>query len=257
MIKKDPKVMKQLVKFSTIIFFISNFFFIDKLFANETNPRNKLTTEATLWVSQQLKISEEKINVIAPDQRVRIIQCKGKLNFDFPFDSKETIRAKCDNPNWQFFLRVSSKDSETLDQLRPKIITKKKTIEKTYKKVLTANKNLNKGEILKKKDTSLKKIVKSELPVDVFTEFEGLEFFEIVKNIKSGEPIRAISIRPAKLIKKGNKVQFSILARGMLVTATVEALQDGRMGEQIKLINKESGNTVFGIVTGKNEVSGL
>jgi flagella basal body P-ring formation protein FlgA len=43
----------------------------------------------------------------------------------------------------------------------------------------------------------------------------------------------------------------------MLVKATVEALQDGRMGDQIKLLNRDSGQTVIGVVTGKNKVTGL
>ena len=43
----------------------------------------------------------------------------------------------------------------------------------------------------------------------------------------------------------------------MLVVATVEALEDGRMGQQIKLLNSASGKTVTGVVTGLNEVSGL
>ena len=43
----------------------------------------------------------------------------------------------------------------------------------------------------------------------------------------------------------------------MLVTATVEALEDGHIGQQIKLLNNVSGKTVTGVVTGLNEVSGL
>jgi flagella basal body P-ring formation protein FlgA len=43
----------------------------------------------------------------------------------------------------------------------------------------------------------------------------------------------------------------------MLVSATMEALEDGRMGDQIKLLNPSSGKTVIGTVIGVNEVSGL
>ena len=58
-------------------------------------------------------------------------------------------------------------------------------------------------------------------------------------------------------MSKRTKIQFKILAQGMLVTATVEALEDGHMGQQIKLLNNASGKTVTGVVTGLNEVSGL
>ena len=43
----------------------------------------------------------------------------------------------------------------------------------------------------------------------------------------------------------------------MLVVATVEALEDGHMGQQIELLNNASGKTVTGVVTGLTEVSGL
>ena len=95
------------------------------------------------------------------------------------------------------------------------------------------------------------------MPVDVYSTFGGLENYEVVKNIKAGSVIRALHLRPARLVKRGTKVQFKILAQGMLVTATVEALEDGHIGQQIKLLNNASGKTVMGVVTGLNEVSGL
>mgnify|MGYP002213430733 CR=1 FL=1 len=86
---------------------------------------------------------------------------------------------------------------------------------------------------------------------------EGLENYEVVKTIKAGSAIRSLNLRPARLVKRGTKVQLKILAQGMLVIATVEALEDGYIGQQIKLLNNASGKTVTGVVTGLNEVSGL
>jgi len=42
-----------------------------------------------------------------------------------------------------------------------------------------------------------------------------------------------------------------------LVRVRLEALQDGRMGEQVKLKNPESGRQVSGVVIGPNQVKGL
>ena len=90
------------------------------------------------------------------------------------------------------------------------------------------------GELLKEDSVKLEKKLKNMLPVDVFTKIDGLENQEMARSIKAGQIIRSIDIKAAKLIKKGDKVLFSIMAQGMLVKATVEALQDGKMGEQIK-----------------------
>jgi flagella basal body P-ring formation protein FlgA len=48
----------------------------------------------------------------------------------------------------------------------------------------------------------------------------------------------------------GNSKDFQITIR-------MEALQDGRLGEQVKLKNPESGRQVSGVVTGPNLVKGL
>ena len=134
---------------------------------------------------------------------------------------------------------------------------KKKEAPKKMAYVLIASKNIMVGEVLKEDSVKLEKKLKNMLPVDVFTKIDGLENQEMARSIKAGQIIRSIDIKAAKLIKKGDKVLFSIMAQGMLVKATVEALQDGKMGEQIKWLNKDSGQTVIGIVTGKNQVKGL
>jgi flagella basal body P-ring formation protein FlgA len=41
------------------------------------------------------------------------------------------------------------------------------------------------------------------------------------------------------------------------ISVKAEAMQDGRVGEQIKLRNTESGRTLSGVVTGKGTAKGL
>ena len=240
--------------FCTLIFVLSLFYFKA---VQSANSKEEMTNGAISWVSEELQIPFESISLTPPDNRVKIPKCKVEIKYDFPFDSKETVRAKCKSPPWQFFLRVSSEDSNTLKILRPKIITKKREITNEYVSVLVAKTNLMRGDKLDKNSVKLERKLKKKLPIDVFTNLEGLENQEMSRNVKSGGLIRSLDIKAAKLIKKGDKVLFSIVARGMLVKATVEALEDGHMGEQIKLINKDSGKIVTGIVTGKNKVSGL
>ncbi|OUU00092.1 MAG: flagella basal body P-ring formation protein FlgA [Betaproteobacteria bacterium TMED41] len=219
--------------------------------------KNKMTNSAKEWIAKELSVLKDNVNVIPPDSRVRVSKCNNKIEFDFPFASKETVRARCKLPSWQFFLRVTSNDLDTVKKLRPKITTKKTQPPNKTIMVLVAKKNLMRGERLQEDSIQLEEKFKNKMPVDVFTKIEGLENQEMTKNVKAGQVIRSIDIKAAKLIKKGDKVLFSIVAQGMLVKATVEALQDGRMGDQIKLLNKDSGQTVIGIVTGKNKVSGL
>ncbi len=245
-----------LIKGIFFCFFVLGNFFTFQAHSKQDN-KNIMAIEAKQWISSELAVPLESINITPPDKRVKVTKCRVKIKFDFPFGSKETVRARCQDPSWQFFLRVSSENHNTVKKLRPKINTIKKEIPKKIISVLVASKNLMVGEILNKDSVKLEKRQKNILPVDVFTKIDGLENQEMARSIKAGQIIRSIDIKAAKLIKKGDKVLFSIMAQGMLVKATVEAMQDGRMGDQIKLLNKDSGQTVIGIVIGKNQVKGL
>ena len=246
-----------LIKLTVSILYFS--FFLSFGHANnESTGRSELISEATIWLQNALQTDAVNFEVVPPDHRIKILTCTDKLLFDFPFTGKETIRAKCPNPTWQFFLRVKTDNPETKDLLSPVRQTKKKKNQDSpIERVLIARKNLTIGSILRENDTEIRGIKKNTLPVDFYSTFEGLENYEVVKSIKAGSVIRSLNLRPARLIKRGTRVQFKILAQGMLVTATVEALEDGYMGQQIKLLNNASGKTVRGVVTGLNEVSGL
>ena len=81
---------------------------------------------------------------------------------------------------------------------------------------------------------------------------------EVLRDLPAGTVLRRSDLRPAMLVKRGQMVQLSVgHNQGFSVSVRVEALQDGRMGEQIKLKNPESGRILTGVVKGPNAVDGL
>lgn len=81
---------------------------------------------------------------------------------------------------------------------------------------------------------------------------------EVVRDVRPGVPLKSVDIRPTVLVKRGQTVLMSVgQAQGFQISARVEALQDGRFGEQIKLRNRESGRELSGRVKGPNQVLGL
>jgi len=84
-----------------------------------------------------------------------------------------------------------------------------------------------------------------------------ISYMEAVRELAPGTIVRQHDLRPLILVKRGQVVQISIgQGRGFMIAAKVEAMQDGRFGEQIKLINPESGRTLFGVVRGPGAVDG-
>jgi flagella basal body P-ring formation protein FlgA len=81
---------------------------------------------------------------------------------------------------------------------------------------------------------------------------------EAVRDLSAGQALRSSDIRRAILVKQGQLVTMNVGDKsGFLITVRVEALQDGRMGEQVKLKNTESGRLISGVVVGPNLVKGL
>ena len=81
---------------------------------------------------------------------------------------------------------------------------------------------------------------------------------ELVRDLPAGSPVRTHDIRRAVLVKMGQQVMMTVgSGSDFQIRVRVEALQDGRMGEQVKLKNTESGRMMSGVVTGPNAVKGL
>jgi flagella basal body P-ring formation protein FlgA len=90
------------------------------------------------------------------------------------------------------------------------------------------------------------------------TSVKDLENGEMVRDIPAGVPLRSHDVRRAVLVKQGQMILLSVgEAGGFAITARVEALQDGRIGQQVRLKNLDSGRLLTGIVTGPNAARGL
>jgi hypothetical protein len=87
---------------------------------------------------------------------------------------------------------------------------------------------------------------------------KDVENSEMVRDVAPGVPIRSYDIRRAVVVKQGQSVMLTVgQGNGFSITARVEALQDGKIGDQIRLKNPDSGRLLTGIVTGPNAARGL
>ena len=125
------------------------------------------------------------------------------------------------------------------------------------RQVVVASGNLVVGQVLKPSMLKLERLDQDKISRTHLFDLAGLEGYEMTRTIKAGEPIRSTDLRPALMVKRGELVLFSIgRASQFEVSIKLEALQDGRMGEHIRVRNNESGRTLSGVVTGVSAVSG-
>lgn len=81
-----------------------------------------------------------------------------------------------------------------------------------------------------------------------------LEHTELIRDKPAGQPLYTHDIQPALLIRRGQTVAVSMAGvPGLRITARLEALQDGRHGQTVRLRNPESGRVISAVVTGRSE----
>lgn len=235
--------------------------------AQAASPQEVLVAELTKWVASQNEVPTDQVIVAPLDARVAVQPCASQYSFDYPFVNRESVRARCLKPAWQLYLKVgfaqvhqplpaSTKPTTQPAQAAPAAPVPAPAIVES-RQVLVAASNLNAGQLLEPTLFKLEKMDADKINKSHLLEATGLEGQELVRNLRAGEPIRLADMRAAIMVKKGELVQLTVGRPGEFqISVRLEAMQDGRLGEQIKLRNAESGRILGGVVTGKGSVKG-
>ena len=325
-----------------------------------------LIGQVTSWVASAHGVEQDSIEVIAPDRRIQVPLCRDQWRFDFPFSNRETVRARCEMPAQQFYLRtrlqppsagflasralraghvilssdligatgngtasvlqrfdpvgrqlrrfVAAGERITEKDLHPAVAPvfiyrtkvamragqalERSDIEREpaspadlagrafrgplpekfvlardlspgailkiedqaqIRTVLVARNSLPRGSRLTPAMVEVKDLAAAGQPLaHTLTSPDGIIDMEATRDLRAGDALRASDVRPAVLVRKGDLVTLTAArTTGLTIRARVEALQDGRRGESIKIKNKESGQVLTGVVSGLNSVEAL
>jgi flagella basal body P-ring formation protein FlgA len=116
-------------------------------------------------------------------------------------------------------------------------------------------KGLLRGAVLSATDLQVVEVAISELPMQSIDNLDNAVDAELTRDVLAGRPLRSADLRPAMMVKRGQTVTLTIRQpSGFSVAAQVEALQDGRKGDSIRLKNRESGRILTGKVVGPNSL---
>jgi flagella basal body P-ring formation protein FlgA len=121
---------------------------------------------------------------------------------------------------------------------------------------LVAAVNIPKGDLLTSSNTSLRDFY-GKLPSDTLTISVDSLMIAARKTINTGQPIRLSDTKEGYLIKRGDSVTLTIKSGVLEIVSQMVAKDNGRLNEQITLINVESNEEVRGKVTGLGQASGI
>jgi flagella basal body P-ring formation protein FlgA len=226
--------------------------------AQAATPLEQMNAALTEWVGAQNGVPASSVTVAPPDARVAVQPCGSTYAFDYPFVSRENVRVRCTKPNWQLFMKVGLLPSSAPAVATPGAPGPKVAPAPEFRQVVVAASNLPSGHVLQRESLKLDRMEADKINKAHYLESQGLEGQELLRAVRAGEPIRVSDLRPATLVKRGEMVLMTVGTPATFeISVKAEAMQDGRVGEQIKLRNTESGRTLSGVVTGKGTAKGL
>lgn len=230
--------------------------------AQAASPQEALTAELAKWVALQNQVPIDQVIVAPLDTRVSVQPCASQYSFDYPFVNRESVRARCLKPAWQLYVKVGFTQVQQAPSANAKPASPVPQTATTApapesRMVLVAASNLTAGQLLQPEMFKLEKMDADKMNRSYLFEATGLEGQELIRAMRAGEAIRNVDMRPAIMVKRGELVQLTVGKPGEFqISVRLEAMQDGHLGEQIKLRNAESGRILGGVVTGKGLVRG-
>ena len=223
------------------------------------SARQGLFDQAQAWLAKSEGKSASQIQFAPLDSRVLVKTCAAPLMFDLPFASRDTVRARCptlapqtqSGPEWQLYLRVLHTVAASAD---PRSEAKGVVL----RKVLRTKQQLQRGTRLA---PEMFEVVELEVPhwtPAMLDSVKDIAQMELLHDLPAGSLLQGYDAKKAILVKQGQVALMTLgEGKGFQISVKVEALQDGRMGEQIRLKNAESGKILTGVVSGANTVKGI
>jgi flagella basal body P-ring formation protein FlgA len=260
--------------------------FFSSLAQTESPPpvQDKLLAEVGQWVQQSYRLGAEQFSFAPMDARVQLQSCDRPLVIDSPFATRETVRVRClGTPYWQLYLRLTLKPGVTIGAApvtpaspassastpakpasAPLVIAPviakapAASAPPALRKVVVGRQLLRAGTALSPEMLEEQEIAAPGVDLQAVVSIKDLEYGEMVRDMQAGVPLRSHDVRRATLVKQGQAVILTIgQSGGFTISARVEAMQDGKMGEQIRLKNPESGRIITGVVTGTGTARGF
>lgn len=211
------------------------------------SPLQSMNLQARQWLAQTHRVDVSSVTIAALDSRIKVQRCDAALKVEHPFASHETVRVTCPSPNWQLYLQVS---------LNPNLAAMAKGKEPVP--MVVARQLIARGTLLKPEMLVEISAVPGPADAMLLRSIKDAEHGEAARDLNAGEPIHSSDLRRALMVRTGQQVSMMIGEKNSFqVTVQLEALQDGRMGDQVKLKNAESGRSIAGVVIGPNLVKGL
>jgi flagella basal body P-ring formation protein FlgA len=217
---------------------------------NPVQAAQVMSDQVRQWMANAHKVNAKDVAIAPLDERLKVQSCAKPLAIDHPFSSKETVRVRCVEPTWQLFLQVTLPSQQA--------VVAASSSASPGRPALVAKRLLQRGTILTPDMLEEVQVSTAQVDTQLLSTMKDVEQAELTRDVMAGQALRSSDVKRAVLVKQGQTVTMAVGEKSTFqILVRMEALQEGRFGEQVKLRNPESGRQVSGVVTGLNTVKGL
>lgn len=138
------------------------------------------------------------------------------------------------------------------DSLRKIIVSGKISV---FKEVVKAARNINRGDIITSEDITLVSEKIKYARKDFVTSTKELIGKRATRRIQADQTIKSGMFEVPPAVEKGDRVVIKAENNELLITATGKALEEGCVGDHIRVVNIGSGREIIGTVKGAELVA--
>ena len=212
----------------------------------DNSAMDQLQQQAQQWAAVHPAFKGKSVHVAPVDPRITVQNCQQNLQFEQPFTNQPAVRVRCTQPQWQLFVTLNAGQS-------PSPVNANTPSAPSLSRVLVAKELLKRGTLITPDMFTYAEMPASGMEAQIISDTNLLKNMELVRDLTPNTPLRSYDVKAAVLVKRGQEVQVTAgEGRGFLITMRAEAMQDGGLGEQIRLKNVESGRSLSGVITGPN-----
>lgn len=124
-----------------------------------------------------------------------------------------------------------------------------------FDRIVVAKKRLKRGDLIQGEEATIEVRDIAALSSNAVKDISLVMGKESKTFIPQGNPIYEWMIKERPLVKKNEKVKIEVNAENIVVVAGGMSMEDGALGQSIKVKNLTSGKELVAVVTGTGEVA--
>ncbi|MFQ5828068.1 MAG: flagellar basal body P-ring formation chaperone FlgA, partial [Candidatus Methylomirabilia bacterium] len=120
--------------------------------------------------------------------------------------------------------------------------------------VVVANRPLARKSVIRPSDVRILRRAGSRVPHDALTDLGQAVGKEVVREVRAGDVLAARAVKVPIVVRRRSPVLLYLDGPGFRITARGIAMEDGGIGQMIRVINQSSQKVLYGRIEGNGSV---